>query len=90
MGLEAKFEAGSTADVVDEGGAEDDEAGSAEAADAGIDDPIGFAGKEPLGELLRALVAAGDGFRAKIAGEVVGAGFDGDGEVGDTRVCGLP
>lgn len=71
VGLESEFEAGAAADVIDERGAEDGEAGSTGAADAGVDDSVGFAGEETVCEALGTGVAAGDGIGAEIAGEGV-------------------
>lgn len=69
VGVKAEFEAGAAADVIDESGAEDNEAGSAGAADAGVDDAIGPAGEEAVGEMLGPGVATGDGAGTKVAGE---------------------
>ncbi len=69
MGQEAEFQAGAAADVVDEGGAEDGEAGSTRAADAGVDDAVRAAGEQAVGEVLGAEVAAGDGVWAEVSGE---------------------
>lgn len=71
VGEEAEFKAGAAADVVDEGGAEDGEAGSTGPANAGVDETVGPAGEEAVGEVLGAEVAAGDGVGAEIASEGV-------------------
>ena len=66
MAQQAQLQPGAAANVVDERGSEDGQAGPPRVADTGVDDSVGLARKEALRQALRPCVTGRNRLRAEI------------------------